>query len=639
MKQWFGFVFLVYSWVCYGQHPYELIPKSASIVLTVNNIAVLQKVSLDQLIQYDFMIDMQQELFDGSAKGKTIKDVGINFDQKLSVFFGRTTQYELSGFAFGVEDTAKLLSVFHHFTPKHVQQPDVVHLVSYFNHLVLKGNVALLFRLEALSTFVTPITDSIWSARGNSSSFNWEHLDYKDDPIELPIEDIEEKILTVETEEMLNEQHIFSDSNQHAWLQTTQEEEPHDRLSGKTFWELLDSVTIAQQDASFAQVIHQLFVDKESLYASDTHFSTHLNNDSDAVFYLDNSRNVKRNFDMWYAQTLLPNLYQELSDLYTDNVVLGEIHLQEHAIKFDFTTHYGEKLGSIYRQLTDAKFDKNILKYIHKDCPNFFSYTVNLQKAYQQAYEVVVPLLEKENNTNIVMKLITLEILDELIDKKALFGVYKGSMFGTFNGSKSIVSKEFIYRYDDQTWEYFEEEIEKERNIPIFTLGFSTERPDIIIKILSRISRATNQIEKKESYWIIRDAIASSMPLYLILQNGLFMFSNDEDLVVHHLKGYGSNAVSGKKAKQIQKNGLMYAELNSQQMVDMIVDPHSSHDSLKHQQILSSLQNNTGKLQITSSKTTDKKTNFHALYSFDGTYTSSSRYILDFVNNLYILSK
>ena len=73
--------------VTFGQQSQQLIPKDAVTVLSLNNLSIFQKVSLDELIQYDFMIDIQHELFNGSTSGKSIKDAGIDFDQKLNVFY------------------------------------------------------------------------------------------------------------------------------------------------------------------------------------------------------------------------------------------------------------------------------------------------------------------------------------------------------------------------------------------------------------------------------------------------------------------------------------------------------------------------------------------------------------------------
>ena len=67
-----------------AQKSEDLVPSEAITVFSLNNIQLLQKISMDQLVQYDFMEELQQELFDGSTNNKTIKDSGLDFDQKIS---------------------------------------------------------------------------------------------------------------------------------------------------------------------------------------------------------------------------------------------------------------------------------------------------------------------------------------------------------------------------------------------------------------------------------------------------------------------------------------------------------------------------------------------------------------------------
>lgn len=158
----------------FGQLSEDLIPKDAVTVLSINNMSLFQKVSLDELIQYDFMVDIQQELFDGSTAGKSIKDAGIDLTQKLNVFYGKTYDYEISGFTFGFTDKAQLFTVFDDFERNASTYKDVEIYSSYFNQLILKGNAGLLIRVEPLQERIANVSDSIWYARGNE--YYWRRL-------------------------------------------------------------------------------------------------------------------------------------------------------------------------------------------------------------------------------------------------------------------------------------------------------------------------------------------------------------------------------------------------------------------------------------------------------------------------------
>ena len=63
-----GVLFLSFQLV--AQRSEELIPKDAATVFSINNFTLLQKISLDNLVKYEFMEEVQQELFDGSTSGR-----------------------------------------------------------------------------------------------------------------------------------------------------------------------------------------------------------------------------------------------------------------------------------------------------------------------------------------------------------------------------------------------------------------------------------------------------------------------------------------------------------------------------------------------------------------------------------------
>jgi Na+-transporting NADH:ubiquinone oxidoreductase subunit NqrC len=56
----------------------QLLPKDAVTVFSINNISLLQKISMDDLVNYEFMSEVHQELFDGSTSGKTLKDANAS---------------------------------------------------------------------------------------------------------------------------------------------------------------------------------------------------------------------------------------------------------------------------------------------------------------------------------------------------------------------------------------------------------------------------------------------------------------------------------------------------------------------------------------------------------------------------------
>jgi hypothetical protein len=604
-----------------------LIPKDAVTVFSLNNISLLQKISLDDLVRYEFMEEVQQELFDGSTTGKTLRDSGIDFDQKLNVFYGKGENYEVSGFTLGIKDKQDLFVVFDDFEQEIDLYPGVEFYSSYFNHLIIKGDAALLVRVEPTMEKIDEVTDSIWYSRGNENPYYNEGYDDFDEDGELLEGEFEFEETEAPAEE--SEEELLEEEDVEGILE-------EENLLEKNYYELRDSVQVMLEMEYLSALCEELFIGQINLVNSDARFAEQLTHTSEGIFYLDNSRNLQKAEGMWYMQTMFPSLLEDMKELYTGNVILGDLILNQESVEFKMEVCYGEKLGSIYQKMNDSKFDKDVLKYIHKDNTAFFSYNVNLREAYEQAYKVIMPILSSEKNSRISANVLIIELLNEFINKDALFGTYKGSMFGTFNGIQKIKTTKIEFSYDEETYEYSEREVEAEEDMPIFTVGFSTERADIPEKVLNHLSRLTSRFKNMGTYWVYEKAILDAADLYMINANGLFIFTNDADLAMRHANGYGKEALAKKSAKRAKKSGFMYAHIDWARAIERFPRDFFSD---RENEIIDAMRGKTGTMELTSSKTSKEKTNLNLVYNYQGVYDNSGKYLLDLLNSIYVISK
>jgi len=605
----------------FGQQSENLVPKQAVSVFSINNISLLQKISLDDLVKYEFMEEVQQELFDGSTTGKTITEAGIDFDQKLNIFNGKGEEFEISGISFGIENEAQFFSAFDDFQIGNSAYEGVRFFDSYFNHVAIVNNSGVLFRITPNMDVINNLTDSIWYARGNS--YPWANQaveEYLVDPTENEIEFTEDMEIEENTSTPTDHDLPVAD----------------DDPTEKTYYELRDSLEIVWQEKYFKLVCDDLFLNQQSLINVAPAFKEQIQHSSEGTFYMDNARNLNKQINFWYLSRLYPRLYNDIQELYKGNILRGDLIINEHSIDLLLDTEYGKDLGSIYSKLMDSKFDKNVGKYIHKDNHAYFTYNINLEEAYQQAYDIIIPMLDKESDNRISANLLMIELLDEFINKEALFGTYKGSMFGTYGGIKKVKTKKIIYDYDEENFEYIEQEVEAEEDMPIFTIGLSTDRLDIPEKILKRISRIESSCHKQENIWMYDDALFNAAPLYMILENDLFIFTNDENLALNHSKGFGSDAIFKKQLKQAKNSGFMYGFADLGKAVEELPKGLFSD---QENELLDVVRGKSGKVEFTTSEMSDSKTSFKLMYGFDGDYDSSGTYILDLINSLYVITK
>ena len=619
MKNRCLFVICMWSLISFGQSSDDLIPKEAVTVLGINNTSLLKKISMDSLIQYEFMEEVQSEMFDGSADNKTLKDAGFDFGQKLHVFNGKTSNYEVSGFSFGISNLKDLLLVFDDFDKVKSPINGIDYYNSYFNHLIIKGKSGLVLRVDPSYEKIKHVTDSIWIKRGNGYFF-----DDKDKKAENEGDD--------ETEEPIGK--ILKNGELEA--DDSEVKLNAKDLINKTYWELKDSVTNDLQVKYLQNILVEIFEKNIHLKSQDNKFATQLTHESEGIFYMDNSRNLQNAKGLWYFQTMFPELFKDIKTLYSGNIVVGDIYLKDNSIEFKLQANYGEDLGKIYAKLNSTKFDKNVLRYIHEDCAGFFTYNINLKEGYRQAYDIIIPLLSKQKDPRVTSNVLKAELLNEFVNLDALFDTYQGSMFGTFNGVKKVKTKRIEFTYDEKTFEYSEKEIIGEEEMPMFTVGFSTGRADIPEKILNYMGKMTTRFKKTDNYWKIDDAIFNSIPVYVINRNGLLVITNDESIAIEHLDGYGNQALSGKKAKNAKKSKFMYSYFNIGEVLSKI--PKQVFTA-KQNKVLDSMRGKEGYIEMTTLKTSSSYTDFEINYYFQGKYTDSGKYLLDLINSAFILAK
>ena len=611
--------FLMFTYSICAQQSEALIPRDASTVFSINNINLLQKISIDELVEYDFMDELHQELFDGSTAGKTLKDAGLDFDQRLNIFYGKDKVYELTGFSFGIKNKEELFQVFDDFEYSETLKNGAERYNSLFNTLIIKGNSGVLLRIQPTDDYLVKVTDSL-------NYYEWDAPDYFDtDGLPILEEALSEKVEPIEEEE-------GSDLNS---FNEYIERSGYGKENKKTYWEIRDSIQVSMQTKGMLSLIEDLIINENSLQTVDKRFEAQLAKDSEGIFFIDNSRNFSNQGGLWYFQTMYPIMNEDLKELYAQNYMVGDLHLDSNNVHFDLKANYGEELGSIYAEMNNNPLNKDFAKYIPKDAAAYFIYNVDLRKAYEKAYDILLPILKDKKDNKMVMNLLAIQLLDKLVDKKAFFGAYKGGIFGTFNGIQTILTKKIEYNWNDENFEYTEIETESEEDIPVFTLGFASERTDLCELVLSDLSRLTSRIEKKEGYWMIKDAIFDAAPLYVVCTDEVLLLSNDTYLIDEHIDGYGREAISKKDLKRIKKSGVLYANMDLDQSINQF--PQAFLDQ-RQKKVLNDLKNNSGRIEISSNYSELTKTDYSLLYNFESTSSQATQF-LDMINAMFILAK
>lgn len=612
--------YTTWSW---SQNPENLIPSESVVAFSINNVSLLDKISLDDLIQYDFMEEVQSELFNGSTKGKNLRDSGIDFKKRINLFSGKNRKYELSGVTFGVTNIDSILKVFDNFDEISSHFPQVKIFRNNLNYMFVKDNQVLIVRVEPDTLMIKEVTDSLWLARGNGYYY------YPLDDFDTPFDDAGDNgdpADIIDSTANPNANPEIADST----LNGSSVSDYYEQL----YWDLRDSVNYEYQQTYIRELATELFIAQKSLVSEYAEFEQQLQKPVDAIFYFDNERNISNSKGIWQFQNIFPSLFSDAGELYQGNVLTGEMNLVKNSFVFDFQAEYNDKLEKIYSNLTDAKFVKSFSKYIHKDALGYFTYNVNLKNCFNTSFDVIMNLLQGETNKKVLSNMFIAEILNEFVDVDNIFDTYQGSMFGSVNGVKTITTKYFDYSYDENTFEYTEKEMEKNRDIPNVTIGFKTLKPDFLARMAKLLAKTRPDVINHGSYYEIKDAILHMIPCYFAIVDDVVLFSVDENLFLTHLNGYAkSERINIKKAK---KSKFTYMYLDVDKALNNLPKEALSE---RQNDILRSIVNKSGVVELKSLGSKKNKTKFELNYSFDGEETNTGKHLLDLINSLYLFTK
>ncbi len=600
----------------YSQKSEDLVPEEAISVLSINNINLLQKISLDELVQYRFMEELHHEITDGSTAGWTLKDSGFDFDQKMNVFQGGNGEYFVTGMTFGVEDKESMFKIFDDFENIASGISGVEMYASYFNRLAIQGDNAIFYRIWTDYELVSEITDSIWYSRGGG--YRW---DYYDDS-----EYYEEEEFYEEWEEMEEE----------SW------EDPDEVSTEKTYYELLDSVEVAMNEKYSEAFSQKLLVEKRNLIKSNAEFAKQLNSNSEGSYFVNNTQNFANSKQFYWTKRRTPEVYDRMKELYNGNILSGNFYIDDNTIKLDLKAQYGSELGAIYEKLGSAKFDKNFLPYIHENDIAYASFQADYENAYDLIYDTGMSIVTQSSMEDMVAMSITFDILYDFLDRETLFDTFKGAAFMSYKGIQKVKTKKIVFDYDEETFEYYEREEEAEEDMPIFTMGFATKNHDLIERIIRHSQRSmsrrtwegTSKLINHGDYWEITNGMLGSVSMYLINKNGVFIVTNDAKLAMEHSNGFGSESIPKKRMKAARKGGSVYAYADMNRAIDEVPEEMFNH---RENEMLEVFRGKSGTVELTSEKSSGSNSNYALIYTFESEEDSGT-YILDLINSLYVIS-
>jgi hypothetical protein len=386
-----------------------------------------------------------------------------------------------------------------------------------------------------------------------------------------------------------------------------------------------------------------LFVEGNNLMQSNPDFATTLEANAEGSYFVNNTANFRTSREFKTMKERSPKAYARMEELYDGNMLSGNFSIEDQRIQLNLEAQYGGELGAIYEQLGTAKFQKDLLPYINENDIAFTTIHADIEDATDLMHETLMSVLTQSDREEFVGMSISLDLLHAFIDTEALFEAFKGGVFMSFKGIQKVKTRKIVFDYNEETFDYIEREEEAEEDMPVFAWGFATGNHKLIERIIQHSQRALNRRDYEgaqhlidhENYWEITNGILGSVSMYIINKNGVFIVTNDLDLVQNNSDGYANEAISKKRIKKARKGGTIYAYADMNRAIDEL--PRELFSDQENE-MLDVFRGKSGTIELTSTKSSGIASNYALTYTFD-TEADSGTYILDLINSLYVISK
>ena len=235
-------------------------------------------------------------------------------------------------------------------------------------------------------------------------------------------------------------------------------------------------------------------------------------------------------------QEMMMNMMQ---DLYEEMYISAGLNFDKGTVRINYDAHMNDRMMKLTKDVTDAEFNKNFLKYIpQEDMMGYVAFNYNPRALVEGTREIMTPML---NQVPMYGGMINdgMDILGIIVDEDALYDLWSGDMMLAVTGLQEYEKEITTYEYDE---EFNETAVTKtiKQPFPEFTVMFSYTNQDNLMKIV-RMGERTPFMINKGGYFEVKVPDAP-MDFYMALHEGVFFLTNDQDLVKNRLaSGYGKS--------------------------------------------------------------------------------------------------
>lgn len=255
----------------------------------------------------------------------------------------------------------------------------------------------------------------------------------------------------------------------------------------------------------------------------------------------------KKDFSVWFSSNLYEDTYnfkrleKELGYDISDNYVSAYLGFGTDYIDLTGTIKPNKEIEEMMMENNDSsiKFNSELLNYLPENTFANASLSINPLAYYNH--------MKKENDFD---KMDLKFINDTGFSIKEALSSFKGN---------AIISLIGFDQAEYKTYNYYYEEVIKEKTIPVIGLAFDLNSDDVVQKMIDNLPEG--KLEKRSNYYEFE--FDNKYPAYFGFNKNVLLITNDKKTIkLFKDGGYKSNSIGGSKHASNFSSSSFYAYMN-----------------------------------------------------------------------------
>lgn len=262
----------------------------------------------------------------------------------------------------------------------------------------------------------------------------------------------------------------------------------------------------------------------------------------------------------------------EIQNMWLGSYMVSIIHFEGNVARMEQRSYFSPAMQEHTNGLYAGRVDKKMFKYVKgENLMGFVAMSIDMEKM-MKFYGAVYR--ESLNNSfaglyeNYYMMM--WDILRVFIDDKTMYNILDGNFLFAVTDLKPYTASYVTYDYDEN---FNKTEVRKEKTeirpefIMLAGIGQKKDAEDLL-KILEN----ANAIKKQNSeYYLINTPGEYDIKMFLAIQNGMLIITNNEELMLNNLKhGYKNGKAMSKKLKKLGRKSALVAYWDGKKSFELV---------------------------------------------------------------------